>query len=98
MMKEARGFVVLRVQRQPRDKCAACIQPVEPRERKRCLAKTGRRLDDGKPFVFRFPGEGEEPWPINQSGRQARRKDLRCEEERRRVRRRRLRKMHAWLR
>ena len=85
-MEEARGFVVLRVERQPRDICAARIQPVEPRERKRCLAETGGRLDDCEPFVFRFPGKRDEPRPIDQSGRQARRKDLRCEEERQPVR------------
>jgi hypothetical protein len=67
-MEEARGFVVIAVQRKPRDDGAVRSEPIEPRKRQRCLAEPRGRLDDGEPPGFGLVGQCDEPWPVDQAG------------------------------
>ncbi|WP_244173639.1 hypothetical protein [Caballeronia temeraria] len=81
MVEEARGFVVVGIDGHPCDERAALAQPVEPRERERRLAEAGGRLDHHEPLVVGLRRQIDEPRPLDQTGRQTRRQELRGEKK-----------------
>ena len=81
IIEEARGFVVLRVERQPRHLCTVRAQPVEPNDRQRSFAESGGRFDHGETFARGALSQTDEPRTTDQIHRQVRRNDLRCKEK-----------------